>query len=504
VAPSRIEELRRRVQADPASIAFAQLAEEYRRSGQTDEAVRVCREGLTRHPGYLSARVTLGRALLDLGQLADARGEFEFVVAEAPENLAAVRGLAEIYQRDGNFAEALTYYRRALALARHDPEIEEIVKQLSRQVGVAAAGGSNGLTFEEAHRELLSAAERVPVVATPAPPPRRLADAPTAPFDFDRLVAALGTPAAPPQVEAVVAGTPQGLALELPETIEVGPNPFAALEAELLAHDARVAAERAEPRGESGRYEVAADAARESMPEPALESAAQVLEDTMLGSEAADGGPGPAASIEPAAADLAQAAIDLAAMDLAAVPADFAPAPVDDVAPAPPVPADVMPEPADFVPAAEVAPAPPDFAAARSDTDHALADTHLATPPIDLAALTAALEPMAAADAALGPDVAVPVMDAVAVVDAVQVLDAVQVMDPSEAPTVLLSVPESFPMEAVPVPDPAPEPEVPPVAVAAEEPSPAPLATAAPAPSEDVLDDLESWLNTLHDRSASQ
>ncbi len=140
MAPSRIDELRRRVQSDPASIAFAQLAEEYRRSGQTEEAVRVCREGLTRHPGYLSARVTLGRALLDLGQLLGARQELEFVVAEAPENLAAVRGLAEISHREGQTAEALTYYQRALALARHDPEIEEIVQQLSRQLGAAAAG----------------------------------------------------------------------------------------------------------------------------------------------------------------------------------------------------------------------------------------------------------------------------------------------------------------------------------------------------------------------------
>jgi Tetratricopeptide repeat len=250
VSPSRIDELRRRVQSDPASIAFAQLAEEYRRSGQTDEAVRVCREGLTRHPGYLSARVTLGRALLALGQLDEAQAELEFVVAEAPENLAAVRGLAEIFQRGGNFPEALTYYRRALTLARHDPEIEEIVQQLSRQVGVAASGASQGLSFEEAHRELLSAAERVPV-APPAPPRQIEASAPagpggaTAPFDFDRLVAALGTPAAPAHLEAVVQGQPSLTSAELvhrqadlPPAADDPTNPFAALEAELRAQDA--------------------------------------------------------------------------------------------------------------------------------------------------------------------------------------------------------------------------------------------------------------------------
>ena len=242
MSPSRIDELRRRVQNDPASIAFAQLAEEYRRSGQTDEAVRICREGLVRHPGYLSARVTLGRALLDLGQLDEARGEFEFVVAEAPENLAAVRGLAEIFQRDGRTAEALSYYQRALALARHDPEIEEIVQQLSRQLGSAAEGPPGGLSYEEAHQELLSAAERVPLAPQSAAPlpTRNAAEGATAPFDFDRLVAALGSPAAPPQLEAAVEGRAVP-GIELPDAIDLGPNPFAALEAELRAQETAAA-----------------------------------------------------------------------------------------------------------------------------------------------------------------------------------------------------------------------------------------------------------------------
>lgn len=248
MAPSRIDELRRRVQSDPASIAFAQLAEEYRRSGQTEEAVRVCREGLTRHPGYLSARVTLGRALLDLGQLDAARDELEFVVAEAPENLAAVRGLAEIFHREGRTADALTYYQRALALARHDPEIEEIVQQLSRQVGAAAASPSSGLSFEEAHQELLSAAERLPV--TPPQEPlagttRDAAQGSTAPFDFDRLVAALGSPAAPPQLEAAVAGQPSGVTIDLPDAPALGADPFAALEAELRANESAEAPAKA-------------------------------------------------------------------------------------------------------------------------------------------------------------------------------------------------------------------------------------------------------------------
>jgi tetratricopeptide (TPR) repeat protein len=92
--------LERRVRQDPASIAFGALAEEYRRAGRLEEAVAACRAGLERHPSYLSARVTLGRALQELGQPAEAREEFQYVLSLAPDNLAAIRGLAELHGDD--------------------------------------------------------------------------------------------------------------------------------------------------------------------------------------------------------------------------------------------------------------------------------------------------------------------------------------------------------------------------------------------------------------------
>jgi FimV-like protein len=101
----RIEELRRRVLADPASIAFAALAEEYRRIGHYEDAIETCRTGLLRHPAYLSARVTLGRALIEMGDYEGAREELQTVLRSAPENLAAIRGLAQIHERMGHSAE---------------------------------------------------------------------------------------------------------------------------------------------------------------------------------------------------------------------------------------------------------------------------------------------------------------------------------------------------------------------------------------------------------------
>ena len=96
----RIEDLKRRVRSDPDSLAFAPLAEEYRRLGQFEEAISVCEAGLSRHPAYLSARVTLGRSLLEAGRLADSRRELSTVLESAPENLAATKALEEIARRE--------------------------------------------------------------------------------------------------------------------------------------------------------------------------------------------------------------------------------------------------------------------------------------------------------------------------------------------------------------------------------------------------------------------
>jgi Flp pilus assembly protein TadD len=135
----RIEDLRRRVRTDPTSIAFAQLAEECRRAGEHQEAVEVCQAGLRVHPGYTSARVTLGRALLQLNRLDDAKAEFERVLASAPDNLSAIRGLAQIHERHGLLSEALSRYHAALSLAPNDPDLEETVARLSRETAAASS-----------------------------------------------------------------------------------------------------------------------------------------------------------------------------------------------------------------------------------------------------------------------------------------------------------------------------------------------------------------------------
>jgi hypothetical protein len=87
----RIDELRRRVLDDPASLVFLQLADEYRRAGRLDEAIAACRDGLAHHPDDASLRVILGLSLMESGRLEESRRALEGVVRAAPASPSGLR-----------------------------------------------------------------------------------------------------------------------------------------------------------------------------------------------------------------------------------------------------------------------------------------------------------------------------------------------------------------------------------------------------------------------------
>ena len=101
----RIAELEGRVERDPASPAFAALAEEYRKAGRLEEAVTTCRRGLEHLPGYITARVTLARTLSSLGEFAEALQHLQDVLEDSPDNLAARQTLYEVRRRMSGLEE---------------------------------------------------------------------------------------------------------------------------------------------------------------------------------------------------------------------------------------------------------------------------------------------------------------------------------------------------------------------------------------------------------------
>lgn len=154
-------------------MSFAELAEELRREGANDEAVEVCRAGLAHHPDSHTARVTLGRALIELDRLGEAFTELTSVLDAAPGDLPAIRALAEIYQRRGMMSEALVHYRRALQLSQPDVDLEHTVGQIQHQVEPARtappAPAVSGAPIEELFDFDSLLAELDPATQAPAP-----------------------------------------------------------------------------------------------------------------------------------------------------------------------------------------------------------------------------------------------------------------------------------------------------------------------------------------------
>jgi tetratricopeptide (TPR) repeat protein len=111
-----IERLKEKLEKDPTSKLFVPLAEEYKKAGLLDEAIEVLTKGLERQPGYLSARVSLGKIYIERGMLDEAITEFDKVIAVIPDNLYAHKKLAEIYKDLGKRDEAIREFKTVLRI----------------------------------------------------------------------------------------------------------------------------------------------------------------------------------------------------------------------------------------------------------------------------------------------------------------------------------------------------------------------------------------------------
>jgi tetratricopeptide (TPR) repeat protein len=129
-ASSAIRRYEERVAKDPGSLAFAGLADAYRKAGRTREAIRLCRDGLERFPEYATARLILAKALLDDGDPESALAEVRVILDRNPADAPAHRLAGELARRAGRFPEALVHLRQAAALDPSDREARVLLDVL--------------------------------------------------------------------------------------------------------------------------------------------------------------------------------------------------------------------------------------------------------------------------------------------------------------------------------------------------------------------------------------
>jgi hypothetical protein len=82
----RIKSLEQRLVTEPQSPLFARLASYYLQAGRASDALRLCDDGLAIYPFYSTAHLVKGKALVELGMMAEAKHEYEVVYELLPTN----------------------------------------------------------------------------------------------------------------------------------------------------------------------------------------------------------------------------------------------------------------------------------------------------------------------------------------------------------------------------------------------------------------------------------
>ena len=251
---ARIDELQKKFEENPRRY-FAPLANEYRKAGDIQQAIDICRAYLPQQPGHMSGHIVYGQALYESRQFEEAKTVFETALSLDPENLIALRHLGDIALITGDSARARGWYSRVLEA---DPRNEEIQAQLATIDQAAAAATAPTATTGAPVASSAQTPVSAPAVERPSTPASP-ASAPTV------VVSAVRTPP-PPAVEA-----------HAPPASELTPAPAASfslkgLETTSLAQSA-VGAETAAP-----AFETPAPPAAPPEPVPAPPSAAPLPE----------------------------------------------------------------------------------------------------------------------------------------------------------------------------------------------------------------------------------
>jgi tetratricopeptide (TPR) repeat protein len=132
---SEIEKLEARYRENPKGRNFAPLADAYRKAGLIDNAIELCQAGLALHPDYVSGHIVHGRCLVDKKDDAGAETVFRKVLDLDPENILALKVLAEVAERNNHYDHAIEWLNRLLLA---DPMNGEAAEGLSRVRGKVA------------------------------------------------------------------------------------------------------------------------------------------------------------------------------------------------------------------------------------------------------------------------------------------------------------------------------------------------------------------------------
>ncbi len=150
---SEIDKLEARFRDNPKGRNFAPLADAYRKAGLIDNAIDLCQNGLKLHPDYVSAYIVYARCLVDKKDDATALGVFKQVLGLDGENIIALRGLAELAERNGQYEQEVEWLSRLLNADPMNGDAAEALARAKRKAGTSATTPMTKPDFAVEHEE---------------------------------------------------------------------------------------------------------------------------------------------------------------------------------------------------------------------------------------------------------------------------------------------------------------------------------------------------------------
>ena len=168
---------------DPHSLVFLRLGDLLRQRGQLDAAHRVALNGLERHPHLADAHDLYARILADKRDYERAFDEWDMARRIAPGHMGALKGLAFLYFKVGDVAQAVAHLEEAERVAPDDFNIQQALAMVRGQPMGSAAARTSGYPGLQPGSPSAPSAASTPSTPPPAPlpPPPAVAEEPIAP-----------------------------------------------------------------------------------------------------------------------------------------------------------------------------------------------------------------------------------------------------------------------------------------------------------------------------------
>ncbi len=185
----QFEQLKSRLQQNPDSLIFARVAEGLLNRGQVEEAIRICEEGIRKHPYYITGHMVLGKCYLQKKLFDLAEKEFKRVLLFDPKYIAAHKFFGDLMREVGWENTCEMSYRKILQIDPLDRTAREMLETLEK--------------VRPREQEIVTPEKDTDAEVGPHAAPAGAADATAGTLDTDLAAVESAAAAQPPEAEPI-------------------------------------------------------------------------------------------------------------------------------------------------------------------------------------------------------------------------------------------------------------------------------------------------------------